>query len=204
MPKSPTKRRPATVAALTGSAQELFLERGFHATSISDIVQRSGLTRGAFYSNYPDKEHLFLALYDAHTDRLLGELRDATARLDGCTDPLERLLEHLAGSSSRERQWFVVSMEFTLHAARHPEVADDLAVREERLVEGLAEVLLDLLARDGRRPALPVADLARLVMAVSEGLNAHAVTHPQADAATGGLARRVLPPVLRALSDPTP
>ncbi|GAA5024628.1 hypothetical protein GCM10025734_83320 [Kitasatospora paranensis] len=95
-------------------------------------------------------------------------------------------------------------MEFTLHAARHPEVADDLAVREERLVEGLAEVLLDLLARDGRRPALPVADLARLVMAVSEGLNAHAVTHPQADAATGGLARRVLPPVLRALSDPTP
>ncbi|MEU7162715.1 helix-turn-helix domain-containing protein, partial [Streptomyces chrestomyceticus] len=50
MPKSPTKRRPATVAALTDSALALFAERGFHATSISDIVQQAGLTRGAFYS----------------------------------------------------------------------------------------------------------------------------------------------------------
>ncbi|GAA1288076.1 TetR/AcrR family transcriptional regulator [Streptomyces aureus] len=204
MPKSPTKRRPATVAALTDSAQALFLERGFHAASISDIVQRSGLTRGAFYSNWPDKEHLFLTLYDRHTERLLAELDEAAATLGEAADPLEGLLDHVAGSSRRERAWFVLSMEFTLHAARHPEIAKALAACEERLVAGLAALLADLLARGGRQPALPAADLARVVMALSEGLNAHALTHPDAVTATGDLAKRTLPPVLRALSEPAP
>ncbi|WP_406111723.1 hypothetical protein OG698_01025 [Streptomyces sp. NBC_01003] len=69
---------------------------------------------------------------------------------------------------------------------------------------GLAALLADLLARGGRQPALPAADLARVVMALSEGLNAHALTHPDAVTANSDLAKRTLPPVLRALSEPTP
>ncbi|MFF9314750.1 TetR/AcrR family transcriptional regulator [Streptomyces sp. NPDC014748] len=221
MPKSPTKRRPITRAALTDSALALFTEKGFHATSISDIVERAGLTRGAFYSNYHDKEELFLALYDAHTERLLSELREAAtapqpepgSRTDSAsgtgTDsasasgsgsgvhPVMQLHERVTGRTPQERQWFIVSMEFTLHAARHPEVARALAVHENRLTEGLAEVVTTALAGAGRRPDLAPEDLARLLVAAFEGLTARQLVH-----GTGEPTERLLTHLMNALSAP--
>ncbi|NMO34940.1 TetR/AcrR family transcriptional regulator [Streptomyces sp. GMY01] len=223
MPKSPTKRRPITRAALTDSALALFTEKGFHATSISDIVERAGLTRGAFYSNYRDKEELFLALYDAHTERLLSELREAAtapqpepgSRTDSAsgtgTDsasasgsgsgsgvhPVMQLHERVTGRTPQERQWFIVSMEFTLHAARHPEVARALAVHENRLTEGLAEVVTTALAGAGRRPDLAPEDLARLLVAAFEGLTARQLVH-----GTGEPTERLLTHLMNALSAP--
>ncbi|MFF0629467.1 TetR/AcrR family transcriptional regulator [Streptomyces sp. NPDC004296] len=197
MPKSPTKRRPLTRAALTESAWVLFTEKGFHATSISDIVERAGLTRGAFYSNYRDKEELFLTLYDTHTDRLLTELEDATARPEPGKHPLVQLQERVAGRTQEERQWFLVSMEFTLHAARHPVVAEQLAVHEERLTQGLAEVLTAALARTGSRPVVPTDDLTRLLVALFEGLTAQRLIH-----GTAHHTQDLVPQVIHALTGP--
>ncbi|GAB1331430.1 TetR/AcrR family transcriptional regulator [Streptomyces sennicomposti] len=213
MPKSPTKRRPITRAALTDSALALFTEKGFHATSISDIVERAGLTRGAFYSNYRDKEELFLALYDAHTERLLNELREAAttrrpepgadsapgsdSRTGSGVHPVMQLHERVTGRTPQERQWFMVSMEFTLHAARHPEVARALAVHEDRLTEGLAEVVTTALAGAGRRPGLDPEDLARLLVAAFEGLTARQLVH-----GTGEPTERLLTHLMNALSVP--
>jgi AcrR family transcriptional regulator len=176
VPKSPTKRRPLTRAALTESAWALFTEKGFHATSISDIVERAGLTRGAFYSNYRDKEELFLALYDVHTDRLLADL-ETTAEPEPGKHPIVQLCERIAGRTPQERQWFLVSMEFTLHAARNPAVAEKLAVHEDRLTQGLTEVLTSALARAGAQPDVPAGDLALLLIALFEGLTAQQLIH---------------------------
>ncbi|MEE1797420.1 TetR/AcrR family transcriptional regulator [Streptomyces sp. JV176] len=201
MPKSPTKRRPRTVASLTDSALALFTEHGFHATSISDIVERAGLTRGAFYSNYRDKDELFLALYDAHADRLLADLRDEAARLDPGEDLVDGLLAYTADRAARERQWFLVSMEFTLHAARTPAVAELLAVHEERLVQGVSGMITETLARTGLRPAIDPADGARLLIALFKGISAlEPVQGPRGLRGTDGLSRRIAPYLIRALT----
>ncbi|MFE2937530.1 TetR/AcrR family transcriptional regulator [Streptomyces sp. NPDC059255] len=207
MPKSPTKRRPLTVASLTDSALALFTERGFHATSISDIVERAGLTRGAFYSNYRDKEELFLALYDAQADRLLADLRAEAARLDPGEDLVDGLLAYLADRADRQRQWFLVSMEFTLHAARTPAVAELLAVHEERLVQGVAGMITETLARTELRPTIDAADGARLLIALFKGISAlgSAGTPGPVQGARGlrrteGLSRRIAPYLVRALT----
>ncbi|MEV7088473.1 TetR/AcrR family transcriptional regulator [Streptomyces sp. NPDC093085] len=201
MPKSPTKRRPRTVASLTDSALALFTENGFHATSISDIVERAGLTRGAFYSNYRDKEELFLALYDAHADRLLADLRAEAARLDPGEDLVDRLLAYTAERAEQERRWFLVSMEFTLHAARTPAVAELLGAHEERLVQAVAGVITETLARTELRPAVDAADGARLLIALFKGLSAlRPVQGPQGLPGAEGLSRRLAPYLVRALT----
>ncbi|MFJ8543300.1 TetR/AcrR family transcriptional regulator [Streptomyces sp. NPDC093586] len=197
MPKSPTKRRPLTQAALVQSAWALFTERGFHTTSISDIVERAGLTRGAFYSNYRDKEEIFLALYDVHADRLLSDLRDAAVQAKPGDNPIDEIQNRLAGRTEEERQWFLVSMEFTLHAARHPELAQQLAAHENRLTQGLTEVLTEALARMDLRPTIPADDLARLLTAVFEGLTALRLTHGAAYDA-----RDLTPHLISALTAP--
>ncbi|WP_251076625.1 TetR family transcriptional regulator C-terminal domain-containing protein [Streptomyces benahoarensis] len=92
-------------------------------------------------------------------------------------------------------------MEFTLHAARHPEVARALAVHEERLNTGIAGVLARCLERTGRAPEVSALTLARLVAAFFEGLTAMEVTHT-GDRDTPALVHRALPHLVRALSRP--
>jgi len=62
-----------TRRALLDAARVLFTENGFGGTRTEDVVQRAGLTRGALYHHFRDKEHLFRAVHD--------EVADEVARL---------------------------------------------------------------------------------------------------------------------------
>ncbi|MGW3495430.1 ScbR family autoregulator-binding transcription factor [Streptomyces sp. NPDC001020] len=59
-------RAEATRKAVLQTAAHLFFERGYAATSISDISERSGRTSGAIYFHYANKEQLALAVVRAH------------------------------------------------------------------------------------------------------------------------------------------
>ena len=48
------------------SSAALFAERGFLGTSVSDLLERAGLTKNAFYSYFPSKEALAVAIVE-HT-----------------------------------------------------------------------------------------------------------------------------------------
>lgn len=174
MPKSATKTRPRTLGALQTSARTLFIERGFHATSISDICEHAGLTRGAFYSNYRTKEQLFLSLYDGETDHVLAGLQQAFGTPATGAEALERLAEYVDGHRREHRQWFLASMEFTLHAARNAELAAELADREDRLTAGMATIVGPLLPHASPAEA---HELAGLLTALHEGAIARHLIH---------------------------
>jgi AcrR family transcriptional regulator len=53
-----------TRRALLDTARQLFAEKGFQGTRTEDVVQRAGLTRGALYHHFRDKEDLFRAVHD--------------------------------------------------------------------------------------------------------------------------------------------
>jgi AcrR family transcriptional regulator len=54
----------ATRSDLLGAARELFGERGYGATSVEEIVARAGVTKGALYHHFSDKESLFKAVFE--------------------------------------------------------------------------------------------------------------------------------------------
>jgi AcrR family transcriptional regulator len=51
---------------LVEASSELFAERGYLGTSVNDLLERAGLTRNAFYSYFPSKEALAVAIVE-HT-----------------------------------------------------------------------------------------------------------------------------------------
>ena len=51
---------------LIEASSELFAERGYLGTSVNDLLERAGLTRNAFYSYFPSKEALAVAIVE-HT-----------------------------------------------------------------------------------------------------------------------------------------
>jgi AcrR family transcriptional regulator len=188
VPRGVTKRRPLTITALLDAAMELFAEQGYGATSIPDVCTRAGLTKGAFYSNFANKDALFLALLDRSWERRAEWLRRAMSaggELVGAPGRRSSVPDLVV-----DRQWTLVSVEFSLHAIRRPDVARLLVEHEHRVRAELAVLVTESLESAGRVPTLPVDELARMVVAVSEGGDIQALT----DAAAGAVAHADLGP----------
>lgn len=83
----------ATRERLLEAANELVLRHGFAATSLEQILKRTGVTKGAFFHHFPSKDALALALVDRYLEEE-RRLEEATLkRAERLTsDPLQQVL----------------------------------------------------------------------------------------------------------------
>ncbi|MBF8283944.1 MAG: hypothetical protein HW378_2859, partial [Anaerolineales bacterium] len=63
---APTSRGEVTRTKLLEVAHGLFLENGFHGTSMRDIADAAGIAVGGIYNHFSDKEAIFAAVLDAY------------------------------------------------------------------------------------------------------------------------------------------
>lgn len=54
-------------------AHQLFVEKGFQATSIQDILDDSGISKGTFYNYFPSKNELLMAIFRYLNERINHE-----------------------------------------------------------------------------------------------------------------------------------
>lgn len=64
---NPVHSRQEIIAA----SHRLFLEQGFHGTTMRQIAKESGLALGSLYTHFPGKDELFQAVFDAYNPYLL-------------------------------------------------------------------------------------------------------------------------------------
>jgi AcrR family transcriptional regulator len=75
-----SERTAATRGALIAAARRLFADRGFAATATTDILAGAGVSRGALYHHFRNKEDLFLAVYEAVEEDLARRIVDASSK----------------------------------------------------------------------------------------------------------------------------
>ena len=63
------KNPEETVKNILSTALELFKSKGYEQTSVLDIVQRMGVSRGSFYHHFKSKEEVLYALLEGREDR---------------------------------------------------------------------------------------------------------------------------------------
>ena len=87
--QTPGQRR----AQLLTAGRALFGAKGIAATSLDDITQRAGVSKGLFYLYFSSKEDLVLALQEQFSHEFATRMRaaadiraDWTARLDACVN----------------------------------------------------------------------------------------------------------------------
>ena len=88
--RSQAERSAATRAALVRAARELFARDGYAATGREAIVERAGVTRGALYHHFADKEALFQAVVEEIEAEVMAKAAEA-AMAEPPDDPLGQL-----------------------------------------------------------------------------------------------------------------
>lgn len=69
-PKEKLKKGDVTRLAVEDAAIELFMEQGYHATSMRQIAERANLALGGIYNHFSSKEEIFEAIIvDKHPYR---------------------------------------------------------------------------------------------------------------------------------------
>ena len=190
-PLSRAERREQTRDDLIAAADRLFVDGGFHATSLDQIAAAAGYTKGAVYSNFASKEDLFFAVYERRADAVEAQITDV---LDD--DPeagLTRLSSDTSGRHGRDDGWLAVFFEFWAHVIRHPELRGRFATIHRRVQLPIADALERLAAGHGAE--LPVASLPLAVAsgAMQIGLALERLTQPEVvDEALGARMSRLL------------
>jgi TetR/AcrR family transcriptional regulator, transcriptional repressor for nem operon len=77
------------------TAMELFWEKGFQSTSISDILGRTQVHSGSLYHFFPGKQDVLAAVLEAYRDGIEQWL--LAPAWSGVDDPIERIFALLAG-----------------------------------------------------------------------------------------------------------
>ena len=62
MPKDKLKKGETTRLTIEDAAIELFMEQGYHATSMRQIAERAGLALGGIYNHFASKDEIFEAI----------------------------------------------------------------------------------------------------------------------------------------------
>ena len=83
------KRSQETEKKIIQAALELFVRNGYHGTSINDIVQKVGLTKGALYSHFTSKGELLLRIIDEFKIKFIDRMIRSTNEYQG--NALEKL-----------------------------------------------------------------------------------------------------------------
>ena len=201
--EQPKRRRFNTRARLLEGALEVFAERGFHGASVEDICERAGFTRGAFYSNFASKDELVLALFQATTDRLLEQIAALLPELANQPGTLlDAVLGLLDEAPADQRQWHLISTEFTLHALRDPEAARALNKQRAMFRDSLTRLVEETTETSGLTLSVPAEQFVRMVIALHEGARSQSLLEPRKVPA-GSLERTFLPMVLESVSRPS-
>jgi AcrR family transcriptional regulator len=165
------RRRQHTRDLLLDAAEEVFARKGFEGSSLEEIADTAGYTRGAIYKHFGGKEELFLAANKRFNERFLEGFLDL---LDPAT-PLEELdlatiAKRWRESQSDDLRTYALGTEFNLYVLRNPEVRKRVAEHRRAVPAMIARFIEEQIARHGLTLRIPSYTLARIVVAATEGL----------------------------------
>ncbi len=82
-----------TKKSIIEASMRLFARRGYHGTSVAQIAEATGLTKGALYWYFKGKEDLFLTVLDCIKDDWQKTIMSRVEASQGVTEKLEQLFD---------------------------------------------------------------------------------------------------------------
>jgi AcrR family transcriptional regulator len=197
-----SRRRAQTRDRLLVAATHVFAERGVIGASVEEICEAAGFTRGAFYSNFADKDALVLALIEqsiasqyAAAETSIAAMKAAPGDFTPQTLVSMALTEfETVGRPGGEA--VLVQQELLLYAARKPSLREPYLAFVDECQRQLRTLLEDALQFARLEFSCDFGDALEMLAAV------HSHMHLQS-LFTGAVDSRMLQTLLLAITRPS-
>jgi len=192
------ERSQETRSRILAAAEQSFAQRGYDVTSVDSICHAAGVSKGAFYHQFPSKGSVFVALLNdwlAELDRQFvaaqtgGESvpRQVAAMAAGVNE-----IYHVAGT-----KWNIL-LEFWAKSKADPEVARN-TVEMIRKYQGFFQEVLDRGVSEGSLRVENSNLAATLILSAVLGLLLQGILDPEGQD-WGALMQRVLAVLMESMS----
>ena len=150
--------RSARRVQLLQSAQEVFVEFGYHGAAMDEIADRAGVSKPVLYQHFPGKLDIYLALLDQHSGELLDLVQAALA---STPDNKARVAATIAAYFE-----FVDRDGAPFRLVFESDLTNEAAVRErvDKVSQDCAEAIAEVIKEDTN---LPEGEALLLGMALS-------------------------------------
>jgi TetR/AcrR family transcriptional repressor of nem operon len=157
---------------LLDAAQSLMLVKGFTATTVDEICETAGLTKGSFFHYFESKDDLGRTVLDRFVSSRwqaiqqgpFREKRDPLQRLYGCLDFMIEMSKHPAAPGSCLLGNFAQEL-----SATHPQIRSQCAAHFARWSEAFKRDLDEAKRTYAPRSSIDTQSLAEHFIAVLQG-----------------------------------
>lgn len=167
-------RREATRQRILDAAREVFAEMGVGAT-VEHICEAAGFTRGAFYSNFADKDDVINALLEREQNRLLdqldamfGDVQHEIAQAADLATVLRAIVGRVLLAVPLDRELTLVQTELENFAIRRPELAGRFVAANDRFRMRIASFISEAMTRNGRELLVDAVILTDAIIGISQ------------------------------------
>jgi TetR/AcrR family transcriptional regulator, transcriptional repressor of aconitase len=165
MPKVSDEHKQRRHEQILEAAQRCFARFGYEGATVARLEEATGLSRGAIFNYFPDKEALFLAVVIRTGERMTSIWLERGFRA---------LLEELV---HQDPDWLAVQLESIRRVRTDPKFQRLVEEHERRLQAGRPD-RLERLQAQGVRDDLPIESIAIFLGCVANGL---ALRHTMGD-----------------------
>lgn len=170
-PKVTREYRETARDRILDAALGIFERKGYHETSVDDIVRASRLSKGAIYGYFDSKEELFECLQGREIAKNLELLRSELAALPSARAKLERVAEYAFDwrrGLSAERSRMI--LEFSAASIWMKGVRNKMEMRYGKLRDLILPILEEGIKRGEFRRNLDAESVISVLIAITDGL----------------------------------
>jgi AcrR family transcriptional regulator len=161
------------------SAFQLFSSVGYEATSVADICQLAGVSKGALYHHFPTKQAIFLELLEnwlAGLDVGFQMARQETQNVPQAILSMADLADQVVQSTDVKLS---IILEFWTQASRDPAVWRTAIAPYRRYQEYFSAIIQEGIKEGSFREDIDPHAAARSLVSMAVGLLMQAVFDPQ-------------------------
>ena len=193
MPRISAARANEQRGRILDAALTCFAREGFHAATVQDIVEESGLSPGAIYGYFKGKTEIAMAIASERHAMERRRMEFALAAPDIDTG-LRRLVEGfvLELRNPKERRWRHLAVQLWAESLSNPRLKREALAGVSQAVDVLAPMIAQA-QRQGRWPRhLDPPSAARVMVAVLQGISLQLAWDERVDIERFAVALRIM------------
>lgn len=171
MPKISEEAKNERVQIILDHAFKLFSKKGYSNTTVDDIVQASGISKGGIYTYFRGKQEIFIAIAENRFSlrkKMVQELQEDLSSIEKIKNYLNWILSWVSDEKNSLQIKFTT--EFWSVSSRDKELMKVSKDRYERFSKDLKGILIEGVERGEFKEALDIDAMVYLILASTDSI----------------------------------